>query len=216
LRLAGVLDRLVVEATAGWRRLHWIYCSSKLAVRSGKDGQPLQADSLSDFVDLLGECDYSYGLISDMFPKRRNTGKGGGQARVTGNTFHLLLADQLKPLRSRAGIDQFVEASWPLFLRLYPIRPLESRSANLARNMRIRGIPQVCEFPSIGLPAGVAISALCRGTIQGAHLRPDSSGSSDRAENGIWLCEHHHRATEGKLSGQWNTRGLEVRFVVGR
>ena len=206
----------MVQATAGWRRFHWIYRSSKLAVRSGRDGQPRQADSLSDLVALLEEFDHEYGFISDMFPKRRNTGKGEGQARVAGNTFYLLLADQLKPLHSRAGIDQFVEASWPLFLCLYPIRPIESRSASLARNMRIRGIPQVCEFPSIRLPAGVAISPLCRGTIQGAHIRPDSSGGSDRAENEIWLCEYHHRATEGKLSGQRNTRGLEVRFLVGR
>ena len=131
----------MIQATAGWRRLHWIYRSSKLAARSGKDGQPLQADSLSDFVVLLEEFDHTYGFISDMFPKRRNTGKGEGPARVAGNTFYLLLADRLKSLQSRAGIDQFVEASWPLFLCLYPIRPIEGRSASLARNLRIRGIP---------------------------------------------------------------------------
>jgi hypothetical protein len=28
----------VIQATARWRRLHWIYRSSKLAVRAGKDG----------------------------------------------------------------------------------------------------------------------------------------------------------------------------------
>jgi hypothetical protein len=204
----------VVQATASWRRLHWIYHSSKLAVRSGRDGQPLQADSLSNFVSLLEEFDHTHGFISDMFPKCRNTGKGEGQARVAGNTFYLLLADRLKPLHSQAGIDYFVEASWPLFLCLYPIKPIEGRSASLARNMRIRDIPQVCEFPFIRLPEGVAISPLCRGTIQGAHIKPDSLGGSDRAENGIWLCEYHHRTTEGKLSGRRNTGGLEVRFVA--
>jgi hypothetical protein len=165
----------VIQATAHWRRLHWIYRSSKLAVRSGRDGQPLQADSLSDFVALLEEFDHTHGFIGDMFPKRRNTGKGEGQAPVAGNTFYLLLADRLKPLHSRAGIDHFVEVSWPLFLCLYPIRSIEGRSASLARNMRIRGIPQVCEFPSIRLPKGVAISPLCRGAIQGAHIKPDLS-----------------------------------------
>jgi hypothetical protein len=176
----------MIQATAHWRRLHWIYRSSKLAVRSDRDGQSLEADSLSDFVALLEEFDHTHGFIGDMFPKRRNTGKGAGQAPVAGNTFYLLLADRLTPLHSRAGIDQFVEASWLLFLCLYPIRPIEGRSASLARNMRRRGIPQVCEFPFIRLPEGVAISPLCRGAIQGAHIKPDSVGGSDRAENGIW------------------------------
>jgi hypothetical protein len=206
----------VVQATARWRRLHWIYRSSKVALRSGRDGEPLEADSLSDFVALLEKFDHTHGFISDMFPKRRNTGKGDGQAPVAGNTFYLLLADRLKPLHSRTGIDHFVEASWPLFLCLYPIRPIESRSASLARNMRIRGIPQVCEFPSIRLPEGIAISPLCRGAIQGAHIKPDSAGGSDRAENGIWLCEYHHRVTEGKLSGRRSSSGIEVRFLVER
>jgi hypothetical protein len=169
----------VTQATARWRRFHWIYRSSKVALRSGRNGEPLEADSLSDFVALLEKFDHTHGFIRDMFPKRRNTGKGEGQARVAGNTFYLLLADQLKPLHSRAGIGQFVEASWPLFLCLYPIKPIEGRSASLARNMRIRGIPQVCEFPSIQLPEGVAISPLCRGTLQGAHIKPDSSGGSE-------------------------------------
>lgn len=137
-------------------------------------------------------------------------------APVAGNTFYLLLAHGLESWGSRETVVQFVEASWPLFLCLYPIRPIAGRSASLARNMRVRGIPKVCEFAAIFFPEGEKISPLCRGEVQEAHIKPDSRGGSDRPENGIWLCEYHHEATEGKLSGHRKEMMLEVRFISDR
>ena len=77
----------VIQATARWRSLHWIYRTSKLAVRAGKDGQPLQADPLAEFVVLLEEFDHMHGFISDMFPKRRNTRKGEARPGWRGTRF---------------------------------------------------------------------------------------------------------------------------------
>lgn len=141
----------VVNATADFRVAHWLYRSSKQAMQAGQDGDSIQADSVAEFVTRLEEFDRTHGFVKDMFPKRRNTGTGGGTAPVAGHTFYLLLADKWEMLRTRQEIGRLIEQTWPLFLCLYPIRPIEARSASLARNMRVRGIPQVCEFSSIQL-----------------------------------------------------------------
>lgn len=162
----------------------------------------------------LKDFDEKHGFVQDLFPRRENTGKGQGKAPVAGNTFYLLLANNFEKLATREDVVQLVAASWPLFLCLYPIKAIEGRSANLARNMKVKGIPQVCEFNSIQqLPEKDAISPLCRGKVQGAHIKPNALGGSDQPENGIWLCEYHHLATEGKLSGRRNAKGLEVKFT---
>lgn len=107
-------------------------------------------------------------------------------APVAGNTFYLLLAHGLESWGSRETVVQFVEASWPLFLCLYPIRPIAGRSASLARNMRVRGIPKVCEFAAIFFPEGEKISPLCRGEVQGCTLSliPAVDLTGQRTESG--------------------------------
>ena len=83
--------------------------------------------------------------------------------------------------------------------------------------MRAAKIPIACEFASImdldRLVGAGEVSPLCRGERQGAHIKPDALGGSDRPENGLWLCEYHHRATEGKLTGRRNGTDLDVRVV---
>lgn len=203
----------VIRSTGEYRKCHWVYRSSKRAVRQGGDGERIESPDLEDFADQIQAFDRSCGFIDDMFPTRSNTGKGAGKAPSAGNTFYLLLAEKARMLRSKPGIDRLVDRTWPLFLCLYPLKPRERRAAGLARSLRVRGIPKMCEFSSIRMSRKRGISPVCRGEIQGAHIRPDSLGGSDRPENGIWLCEYHHRATEGRLAGNRNGDALSVRFV---
>lgn len=216
LALSTLVD--VVQRTAAYRQSHWLYRNSKRAIRVGFKGDRIEADSLAEFVGHLRDFDERYGFIEDMFPRVGTRGKGEGAARWAGNTFYLHLADRLDELASRASVARFVESSWPLFLCLYPVSPIEHRTASLARSLRVSGAPRVCEFASIRLPSGTGISPLCRGEVQGAHIKPDALGGSDRAENGLWLCEceYHHRATEGRLSGNRNGTKVKVGFVAGR
>ncbi len=210
----------VLRSTESFRWLHWVYRSSRQALRSGLDGNRIESESLAEFVNLLEQFDQRYGFGKDLFPKRRNTGRGGGAAPVAGNTFFLALANRPEIINSEPKIRLLVERTWPLFLCLYPVEPIEKRSASLARNMRAAKIRQECEFLHIkGIDESRgrgAISPLCRGRVQGAHIKPDVLGGSDRPENGIWLCEYHHRATEGKLVGRRMGNCLSVEFIGSR
>jgi hypothetical protein len=207
----------VLRSTEEFRHWHGVYRSSRQALSSGANGDLIEGRSLAEFVNLIEAFDRSHGFVKDMFPKRRNTGKREGAAPVAGNSFYLSLANRPEVLESPTDVRLVVERSWPLFLCLYPIEPIEKRSASLARSMRIAKIPQQCEFFRIkGVDVGTSgghIGPLCRGGVQGAHIKPDALGGSDRAENGIWLCEYHHRATEGKLAGRRNVNSLGVQFV---
>ena len=240
----------VLSQTRDLRKSHWLYWDSRFALKN-KQGYRLRvdADVLSELIDQLRDFDSDVGFVNDLFPRKPNTGKTGGEAPRAGNTFYLHLADsgriraaseeapdafwdeiggyQVVGIDSstdqafpngalegvRRKIDEIVEASWPLFLCLYPIKPIEGRSASLARNMTVRGILKECEFSKICLPDGHGISGECRGTIHGAHIKPDALGGSDRPENGLWLCQHHHRATEGSLKGARTLDEVNVHYV---
>ncbi|MCY2986868.1 MAG: hypothetical protein NTY19_03260 [Planctomycetota bacterium] len=210
----------VLRSTEEFRQSHWVYRSSRESLSAGFDGDRIEGASITEFVNRLEEFDHQHGFIKDMFPKRRNTGKGDGAAPVAGNTFYLALANRPGAFDSSSQIRLLVERTWPLFLCLYPMEPIQKRSASLARSMRAEKIPQECEFCHIksldALLIGGSISPLCRGDVQGAHIKPDSLGGTDRPENGIWLCEYHHRTTEGKLAGRRNGSSLDVRFVGPR
>jgi hypothetical protein len=211
LILSSMLE--VVRTTADFRSQHWILRSSRLAYSKGFKCGVIEEISLSDFIEEVESFDRTYSFIKDMFPKEKNTGKGGGSAPSAGNTFYLMLSNKLDILRSESNMKRLVDQSWPLFLCLYPIEAIEGRSASLARNMKVRGIPKKCEYFSIRMIAGSGISPLCRGAIHGAHIKPDSLGGSDRPENGLWLCEYHHSATEGKLSGKRDGVVIDVRLI---
>ncbi|MBE9229107.1 HNH endonuclease [Phormidium sp. LEGE 05292] len=204
----------VLKKTADFRDIHWLYRSSKQAVKLGfNDGERIDSESIRDFIRQLEDFDEKYGFVKDLFPKRLNTGKGGGFAFGAGHTFYLGLVDKFELMYSTENIKRLIELTWPLFLCLYPIEPIEKRSACLARNMKVAGIPKECEFSLIQFTSESTLSPLCRGQIQGAHIKPHAEGGSDRPENGIWLCEFHHRITEGKLKGQRKGKDLAVRFI---
>ena len=202
----------VIRRTAKYRDYHWIYWSSGEAVKSGLKGNQLVGGSSSDFIRQLEIFDAQHDFVRDMFPRMPNTGKGDGPARWAGNTFYLNLADRSKRLGTKEEVAKLVSASWPLFLCLYPVKPIERRTASLARSLRAKKILKACEFSNLGLSPAAGIDSLCRGEVQGAHIKPHALGGSDRFENGLWLCEYHHRATEGRLSGSRNEMVLSIKF----
>lgn len=203
----------VIQSTANFRHNHLLYRDSKQSALKGGKKEWVESNSATDFISQINEFDQKYGFVKDLFPKLPNTGKGGGTAPYAGNTFYLLLADKERILKSQLNIKELVDCSWALFLCLYPVKPIEKRSAALARNLKVLKIPKCCEFTSIQLPEGVNISPLCRGEIQGAHIKPHALGGSDRPENGLWLCDFHHRVTEGKLKGKREGFILDVHFI---
>lgn len=206
----------VVQRTAAFRDLHWLYRSSRIAQRDGFDGDRIESATATEFVALLHQFDAAHGFLKDMFPRTWNRGKKGTlgkQAKWAGNTFYLALSDRLAGLDSPGAVASLVELSWPLFLCLYPLKPIQQRMAQLARSLRAKRIPRACEFAAITMSPCALIDPLCRGEVQGAHIVPDSRGGSDKAENGLWLCEYHHQATEGHLAGCRNGVGLEVQYT---
>jgi len=218
LVLSSLMD--VIQRTSEFRSSHWLYRSSRVAQRTGEDGDRLEGASAAELIAHIQDFDEAHGFVKDLFPRTWNRGRkgvSGPSAKAAGNTFYLPLCDQIKLLDSRAAVTRLVESSWPLFLCLYPIKAIEVRTAHIARSLRDKKIPRVCEFREIKLPAGLPkdrINPLCRGELQGAHIIPDSRGGTDRAENGLWLCEYHHQMTEGHLAGRRNGIALNVRYVL--
>ena len=93
---------------------------------------------------------------------------------------------------------------------LYPSKPLFKRDASLNRSMQ--KIERKCEFRAIqGLPQEI-LDAGCDGIVQAAHIKPHHKGGSDKLTNGLWLCEKHHRMTEGKLTGSRDLEHIDVKY----
>ena len=93
---------------------------------------------------------------------------------------------------------------------LYPSKPLFKRDASLYRSMQ--KIERKCEFCAIqGLPQEI-LDAECDGIVQAAHIKPHHKGGSDKLTNGLWLCERHHRMTEGKLTGSRDLEHIDVKY----
>lgn len=189
-------------------RMLW---SSRLAKRDGETRFGVR-DSTKEFLAFLSEVDERQ-FISDLFPKIENQKTGIGPAKWAGNDFFLLLAENAASLRPK-DIAIVIASSWPLFLCLYPVVAIEQRVASLARNLTSAKYPKECEYKRIlDRPADSEISSLCRGGIEGAHIKPHSLGGSDRSDNGLWLCQYHHRETEGCLAGSRSGGRFNVRFV---
>ena len=97
-----------------------------------------------------------------------------------------------------------------MFLWLYPSKPLFNRDASLNRNLQ--KLVRQCEIKAIkNLPKNI-LTTPCNGQIEGAHIKPHKLGGSDKLENGLWLCNKHHRMTEGKISGQRSLTKIEVTY----
>jgi hypothetical protein len=199
----------VIDQTWRFRDTNYLYWSSRVA-KNQVDSQgimTIQSLNLKLCKSQIRQFDKQHGLANDLFPIHRR--KDGKKAIYEGNDFFVLLGENCITL-SQQEIAELLDSSWQLFCCLYPTEPLERRAAALARSLRSAKISRECEYVTIlGLPNARTIAKRCAGQIQGAHIKPHAFGGSDKAENGLWLCEHHHRATEGKLQG---TRG-KVQFI---
>ena len=205
----------VAEATSRFRSSCSLYWDSRSVVgrRKGRTVRAIETDTTSELISDLQEFEDQYGFIRDLFPKIGNQKTGIGPATWAGNTFYLELASA-KKANSAQRIASMVKASWPLFLCLYPIEAIEQRVACLARSLKAAKISIECEFTHIkGVTRKSKIDSNCRGTIEGAHIKPHAYGGSDRLNNGLWLCQYHHRETEGKLIGSRGLSRIDVRLT---
>jgi hypothetical protein len=150
----------------------------------------------------LGELDTleTLGFARSVFSKSK-TGK-----TEVGNLFGLCLASGC----DEGGVIEAVEESWDLFLWLYPTRPVFKRNASLNRSMQ--RIESRCEIRRVmALPKPI-LETPCSGRVEGAHILPHKHGGSDKLQNGVWLCNAHHRLTEGKLAGSRGADWFEVEY----
>ncbi|MEY4531302.1 MAG: hypothetical protein RLZZ156_2023 [Deinococcota bacterium] len=196
--LIGALKR-----TQYFRNSEFLYWSSRVAQKSLENGDEditiFDVDSFTSFSRQLRAFDKQYDFAKDLFPPAIS--KFGKKPTWRGNDFYALLAENCSKL-SKKKITELLEASWELFCCLYPREPLEKRDASLARSLRSAKIARECEYKRIqNIPSARIIAKKCVGEIQGAHIKPHAFGGSDKALNGLWLCQLHHRATEGKLQG---------------
>jgi hypothetical protein len=195
-----------LEQSSHFRSSHVIYWNSRVGqlkepIRHKKSPAYLSVENeiWSKFLSELKALDQKHNLARDLFPPCLR--KDGQKAQIYGNDFYVLLAENCSKL-SKKKITELLEASWELFCCLYSREPLEKRDASLARSLRSAKIPRECEYAKIlEIPNARVISKNCQGEIQGAHIKPHAFGGSDKATNGLWLCQYHHRATEGKLQG---------------
>lgn len=155
------------------------------------------------FFEELGKL-YSSGLNKTIFSKN-TAGKTG-----VGNMFVVEIANNFKP----KDIDAIIEDSWELFMWLYPSKPIFKRNASLNRSLD--KIKKQCEINNIAnLPKNI-IKMLCSGQLEAAHILPYKLGGSDKLENGLWLCNTHHRITEGKLEGNRDLKNISVKYISNK
>jgi hypothetical protein len=165
-----------------------------LRFKKDSKNERIKTKNIQEFLGKLDEIE-KIGFIKSVFSKDTK-GKTG-----IGNIFVLCLARGF----DKKDISKIVEKSWDLFLWLYPSKPLFKRNASLNRSLQ--RIEHKCEIGKIkNLPKAIS-KALCSGQIEGAHIKPHKDGGSDKLANGLWLCGHHHRLTEGKLDGK---RGIDI------
>jgi hypothetical protein len=161
--------------------------------------EEIRTKKIKEFLCKLDEIE-DFGFVKSVFSKS-TTGETG-----IGNIFGLRLASDF----SQKDIDKIIEKSWDLFLWLYPSKPLFKRNASLNRSLQ--RIEYECEIDKIrNLPKAILKTA-CSGQIEGAHIKPHKDGGSDKLANGVWLCNLHHRLTEGKLDGKRGLDRFEVKF----
>lgn len=74
-------------------------------------------------------------------------------------------------------------------------------------------VERKCEFRSIQGSSQEMFDAEGSGVVQAAHIKPHSKGGSDKLTNGLWLCEKHHRMTEGKLTCSRDLESIDVKYA---
>jgi hypothetical protein len=192
----------VLDATHQHRRFNYLVYSSRQQAKIGGNNVRIEHIRYQDFRSQLIVRNEQIDFVRDLFPVLPNQGKGLGKARKAGHNFFLLLANKATSLARKATVTQIIETAWPLFMSLYPKQSPRKRDAILAVKLRTAGIVQVCEFSQIKGRTVLKIGDACEGHIEGAHIKPDALGGSDDPSNGLWLCQRHHRATEGLLRGK--------------
>ena len=178
----------IILDTAQYRDEHFLRFK-----QNSKYGR-IKTTNIQEFLHELDEIEKN-GFGRAVFGKDAK-GKTG-----IGNVFVLCLGRGL----NQKDISQIIAKSWYLFLWLYPSKPVFTRNASLNRSLK--KIESECEIEKIkNLPENILRTA-CSGQIEGAHIKPHKLGGSDKLSNGLWLCNHHHRMTEGKLEG---CRGVDT------
>lgn len=192
--------RNMLEETAPYRNFHYMYYVLYDKSREKKEKFEIEHNDINDFLKEVDAVEEKYGFAKTIFSRKNSS------QHNLGNTFYLDLAWRPR-LRD---IPDIVEKTWNLFLWLYPSKPLFTRDASLYRSMQ--KIERKCEFRSIqGLPQEI-LDAECSGVVQAAHIKPHSKGGSDKLTNGLWLCEKHHRMTEGRLTGSRDLESIDVKY----
>jgi hypothetical protein len=185
--------RGIIVETAKYRDEHY------LRFKRNSRQEEIRTKDIEEFLSRLDEIE-GFGFTKSVFAKSK-TGKTG-----VGNIFGLGLASDF----SQKDINKIIDASWDLFLWLYPSKPLFKRNAALNRSLQ--KIENECEIGKVrNLPEPILETA-CSGQIEGAHIKPHKDGGSDRLANGVWLCSLHHRLTEGKLKGNRGIDRFDVKF----
>lgn len=185
--------RNIIVGTAKYRDEHY------LRFRKASNYGEIRTQNIKEFLGKLDEME-KCGFAKSVFAKSK-TGKTGN-----GNIFGVRLARDF----TATDINDIIKKSWDLFLWLYPSKPVFKRNASLNRSLQ--KIENKCEIGKIkNLPKSI-LKIMCTDQIEGAHIKPHKDGGSDKLENGIWMCNSHHRLTEGKLEGTRGTNKFEVRY----
>jgi hypothetical protein len=156
-------------------------------------------DNIDNFIEEINKLN-NKGFARSYLSNSTNSKTG------IDNVFVLLLAESLN---SDTLLD-LISISWDLFLWLYPSKLIFKRNASLNRSLQ--KVEQKCEIKDIkNVPQNI-LNMSCNGQIEGAHIIPHKNGGSDKLENGLWLCNLHHRLTEGKIEGNRDLRKIYVRY----
>lgn len=185
--------RKIIKQTSKFRREH------SILFKKGNSVCSISKHSIHTFLKSIDDLEKD-GFARILFSKSNSTGNG------LGNIFSVCLSDDLNESNAR----RLISFAWPLFLWLYPSKPIFKRDASLNRNMK--GIVRQCEIKAIkNLPISI-VKKDCLGQIEAAHIKPHKDGGSDKMENGIWLCSIHHKMTEGKISGYRTSEKINVSY----
>lgn len=188
----GVFKNIILETTQ-YRDEHFL--------RFKKDSkyERIKTTDIQEFIHKLDKIEEN-GFARSAFGKD-SKGKTG-----VGNIFVLRLGRGF----NRKDIGEIVDKSWYLFLWLYPSKPVFTRNASLNRSLQ--KIEAECEIGKIkNLPQSI-LGSVCSGQIEAAHIKPYKHGGSDKLSNGLWLCNYHHRITEGKLEGCRDIDNFDVNY----
>lgn len=193
--------RKIMEDTAEFRcNYHYLHYVVFNKERTQKEKFEIIRSDIADFLKEIDAVEEKYGFAKRIFANKNSS------KHYLGNTFYVNLAQNFFV----KDIPNIVDKTWDLFMWLYPSKPLFKRDASLNRSMQ--KIECKCEFRAIqGLPQEI-LDAECDGIVQAAHIKPHHKGGSDKLTNGLWLCERHHRMTEGKLTGSRDLEHIDVKY----